>query len=90
MRRTHLYILGKVQGVGFRYETERKALSLGLKGWVKNLASGGVETAAEGEDDAIDKFIEYCHQGPYGAVVREVKIEEEKYEGEFKDFEIKF
>ncbi len=90
MRRIHLLISGMVQGVGFRYETERKANALGIKGWVKNLANGGVETVAEGEDIAIDEFIKYCNQGPYGAVVREVKAEEEKYTGEFKNFEIKF
>ena len=31
-------ISGRVQGVGFRQETKKKALSLGLKGYVKNLA----------------------------------------------------
>jgi len=90
MRRIRLTISGRVQGVYFRQETKNQADALGIKGWVRNLISSGVETTAEGEDNAIDEFIKYCRQGPYGAVVKDVKIEEEKYQNEFKDFEIKF
>jgi acylphosphatase len=89
MKRIHLRILGQVQGVGFRYGTEHAAKALGIKGWVRNLPGSEVETVAEGEDDAINEFIKYCNQGPHGAVVHNIKIEEEKYQNEFKDFEIK-
>jgi len=88
MKRVHLFISGHVQGVGFRYATQDKALELGLYGWVRNIYDGRVEAVAEGEDNLIKEFIEYCHIGPMGATVKEVKIEEEIPNSEFKNFEI--
>jgi len=90
MRRIHLTISGKVQGVYFRLETKNQADTLGVKGWVENLANGSMEITAEDKDAAINKFLEYCHRGPDGAIVKDVAIKEEKYQNEFKNLEIKF
>ena len=57
-------IHGRVQGVGFRYSTYKKALSIGLKGYVKNLQDGSVFVEAEGDEDAMNEFIAWCRQGP--------------------------
>jgi acylphosphatase len=90
MRRIHLYISGIVQGVCFRAKTREEAQRLGVKGLVRNLSDGSVEAIAEGEDKDIGEFVKYCHKGPPGALVREVKIEEEVPENEFKNFDIKY
>jgi len=90
MRRVHLYISGRVQGVCFRAETRYTAEEMGVKGWVRNLPDGRVEVVAEGEDHAIDKFIKYCHKGPPGAYVKNVEIIEEAPRGEFEEFYIKY
>ncbi|PIU51613.1 acylphosphatase [Candidatus Desantisbacteria bacterium CG07_land_8_20_14_0_80_39_15] len=90
MRRAHLYISGRVQGVCFRAETCDEADRLGVKGWVRNLPGGSVEAVAEGEDSAIEEFVKYCHKGPSGAYVRKVEISEENFKNEFKDFYIRF
>lgn len=50
---------GRVQGVGFRYIAQRKAISLNLTGYVKNLESGDVEVQIEGDQEAINAFIAY-------------------------------
>jgi len=50
MKRAHLFISGKVQGVFFRAFTKEVADSLGLKGWVRNLTDGRVEAVFEGEE----------------------------------------
>lgn len=90
MRRVHLYISGRVQGVYFRSETCDEAQRLGVKGWVRNLPDGRVETVAEGEDEAIEEFVKYCHKGPPGAVVRKVEISEENFKNEFEEFNIRY
>lgn len=88
--RIHAYISGRVQGVGFRAATRRKAQSLRIKGWVKNLPDGRVETIAEGSSKAIENFIDFLHRGSSAARVENVKVEREKYKGDFKKFQIKY
>jgi acylphosphatase len=85
-RRAHLFISGKVQGVYFRANTKREALKLGLKGFVRNLPDGRVEALFEGEEEALQKMIAWCHRGPSGARVERVEVEWDEYRGEFEDF----
>lgn len=67
---------GVVQGVGFRYWTERNARSLGLDGWVRNRRDGAVEAVFSGSADAVDEMVRRCHQGPRGAKVTQIRIED--------------
>ena len=69
-------ITGLVQGVGFRFFTEREALREGLHGWVRNAADGAVEAEVEGEADAVGRFEAAIHRGPRGARVDGVEITE--------------
>ncbi len=91
MRQLFLKIHGDVHGVGFRYRTQEKAQELGLVGWVKNAYDDTVEITAEGEDEALKKFVEWCKNGPRWARVTKV---EEKWEeitkNNFNDFKIIF
>lgn len=81
MVRAHVYISGKVQGVGYRLSTQEEAVKLALKGWVRNVPDGSVEAVFEGEQTAIDQMIQWCHQGPPSAVVKDVTVERETPEG---------
>ena len=69
----HVVIRGRVQGVGFRYWTEREALARGLQGFVRNRRDGAVEAAFSGPVKAVDEMIEACWQGPCGASVTAVE-----------------
>jgi len=69
----HITVIGYVQGVGFRYACRQHARLLGLSGWVRNAGDGAVEIHAEGADDAIESLISWCHDGPPGAQIREVR-----------------
>lgn len=69
-------IYGQVQGVGFRFHTRRKALSLQLEGWVRNLSDGSVEARGEGTTEGVAAFLEWLHQGPPGARVDRVQVVE--------------
>lgn len=88
MKRMHVYITGRVQGVFFRAETERTARALALTGWVRNMEDGRVEALFEGEDAHVDKMLIWCHQGPPHARVDHVIIEEEPYAGDLRGFKI--
>jgi acylphosphatase len=90
MKRVHVYISGRVQGVFFRAETQRTAKGFSLTGWVRNIADGRVEAVFEGEDTNMEKMIAWCHIGPPAARVEEVLTEEEPYIDEFRDFSIKY
>ena len=89
MIRAHLYISGRVQGVGFRANTRRKANQLDVKGWVRNLRDGRVEVLAEGKEEDIKKLIDWCYHGPTMANVKDLEVEKTEATGEFRGFTAK-
>lgn len=88
--RAHLFINGRVQGVFYRAFTRDIALHLGLKGWVRNLPDGRVEIVFEGIRNDVEQAIKRCLAGPHGAVVSGIDTEWEPYQGNFKDFDIRY
>jgi acylphosphatase len=78
-RTVRVRLEGHVQGVGFRYWTERAASDLGLDGWVRNRRDGGVEAVFSGGADAVARMIERCHQGPPSGRVDFVKVMDEAH-----------
>lgn len=65
-------VRGRVQGVGFRWWTRRKAFDLGLWGTVRNRPDGTVEVHAAGELDRLEAFAAELEVGPLGARVEGV------------------
>lgn len=88
MKRVHVYISGRVQGVLFRAYTKETAQSLSLTGWVRNLSDGRVEAVFEGKDENVAAMLEWCGKGPPYAIVRDVDTREEPPTGEFRDFRV--
>jgi acylphosphatase len=80
--RVHVWISGRVQGVGFRYSTCELADQLGLGGWVRNLGDGNVEAVFEGPAAEVARAVAWCRQGPRGAWVSDVRSEPEDPIGE--------
>ena len=68
-------VSGRVQGVGFRWFAETVAAREGLHGWVRNLPDGRVEAAAEGDQEAVERFERALRQGPPAARVDDVDVE---------------
>jgi acylphosphatase len=84
-------VYGRVQGVYFRYFVRSVAKKLGLKGYVRNLASGdAVEIKAEGEKPRLDRLLEELKTGPPGASVKRVETDWSEYTGEFDNFTIRY
>jgi acylphosphatase len=69
IERLHVLVAGRVQGVGFRWAAQARALELHLHGWVRNLPDGRVEAEFEGDRDALDVMEAWCRQGPRAARV---------------------
>jgi acylphosphatase len=90
LKRAHIYISGRVQGVFYRSNTRRKALELGLKGWVRNLRDGRVEIVAEGDEERLERLIEWCRRGPPMARVTGLEVRWENPTGEYEDFEVRY
>jgi len=71
-------VSGQVQGVFFRAWTKGRAEELGVMGWIRNRLDGEVEGLLVGPEAAVDQLLELIWEGPSGAVVREVRIEDAK------------
>jgi acylphosphatase len=87
--RAHVRVLGRVQGVGFRYSTLDEARRRRLGGWVRNLDSGDVEAVFEGPRSLVEGMLRWCADGPSGAFVRDVKVVWDEPPEGLIEFEIK-
>jgi acylphosphatase len=81
MRAARLRITGRVQGVGYRAWAMQTAARVGVRGWVRNRRHGGVEALLIGADDAVERMIEACREGPFGARVADVAVSEADDDG---------
>jgi len=88
---TIAWVHGTVQGVGFRYSTQREALQLGLTGYARNLDDGSVEVVACGEADNIEQLIAWLKAGgPRSARVEKVLAEPHQPDREYDKFSIRY
>ena len=83
-----LRISGKVQGVWFRASAKDAAIAIGIKGKVWNEPNGDVGALAQGTQEQIDAFIDWCKQGPPLARVADVKVENITSSETYESFEI--
>ena len=86
--RRRVVVHGRVQGVFFRGSTQDEARRAGIDGWVRNRPDGAVEAVFEGEADAVEQLVAYCHHGPSWAEVTRVDVIEEAPEGE-REFRVR-
>ncbi len=86
--RAHVFISGRVQGVSFRWFTQRKAQELKLTGWARNLWDGRVEAVFEGKAGAVRQAVTWCHTGEPPARVNNIDVTYAPYTGEFSSFRI--
>ena len=88
MKRVRIVVSGRVQGVFYRAATKKIADKLKVKGFIRNV-DNNVEAVFEGGDKDVDKLVEFCRNGPIGAIVEDIRILKEKYKNDFNSFEIK-
>jgi acylphosphatase len=88
IKRVHVIVAGRVQGVYFRAFTRDEAVRLGLSGWVRNRPNGSVEAIIEGKETAVEKMLQWLHQGSPNSNVEKVEAIEEPPVGGAHTFEI--
>ncbi len=88
--RLHLFFEGTVQGVGFRFYTERAARRLDIAGFVRNLPNGAVEVVAEGKRKILDEFLSAIQTGNLSGYITGTEKIWEPPTGEFNDFGVRF
>lgn len=89
-KRLHVFVDGRVQGVGFRYFTVNTAQQLELTGWVKNLPDGRVEAVAEGGSEKLNAFATRLERGPGFSQVLSCNVSWTNATGEFNAFTVSF
>lgn len=88
--RVRALVRGLVQGVNFRWYTQRRAVDVGLCGFVRNLPDGLVEVVAEGERGSLDTLLDWLRVGPSAAIVESVEAQWTSPTGEFTRFEVRY
>lgn len=87
--RAHIWVTGRVQGVGFRAYVEYNARQIGITGWVRNVGYETVEALVEGSHEQVETLILLMKTGPRASRVDECRVEYETSAGEFRDFQVK-
>lgn len=88
--RARVLVYGKVQDVGFRANTVKKANQLGVSGWIRNRTDGRVETLIVGKSDKIEEILDWFEKGPSASTVEKVEVVTKEninynpFEGDFK------
>lgn len=90
MIQLHIIVSGEVQGVGYRYYTQMKAIQFGITGWVKNLQEGGVEILASGGKDNLERFIDEVRRGNPFSTVDHIEVNETEKTETYRSFAIKY
>jgi acylphosphatase len=88
--RLYAIVHGRVQGVSFRYYTQRRASELGLVGYVRNQWDGTVEVVAEGQRPDVEKLLAFLRVGPRAAFVTQVDARWPMPTGQFDRFEVRY
>ena len=88
MKRVKAIVDGIVQGVGYRYNVKHIAIKDKIKGYVKNLDDGRVEIVAEGDDQALERFLNDIRINKEPIFVESIDVSYEEPTGEFKTFKI--
>lgn len=89
IRRVAFRVSGRVQGVGYRASAAQAARGERLVGWVRNRADGDVEGEAEGDGQAIARFLAWCQTGPRAAHVTDLDVEDLPPGADDRSFEIR-
>lgn len=86
----NIKIYGRVQGVFFRESAKNKAEELEINGFAKNEPDGILYIEAEGKEEKLKEFLDWCGYGPELADVEKVDFDEEEKLKSFKKFEVRF
>lgn len=88
LKRVHLTVRGRVQGVFLEAAAQREARRLGLTGMIVTRHDGSLELTLEGEEEPLREFIAWSQKGPSAARVEEVDVRWASFSGQFSDVRV--
>ena len=89
MARKRIFASGRVQGVSYRAYAADEAMRLGLRGWVRNRSGGQVEALVEGDEETIQRFVDWCKKGSPASRVASVDVKEDLGTDPLGPFEVR-
>ncbi|ADD69740.1 acylphosphatase [Denitrovibrio acetiphilus DSM 12809] len=90
MNRLHAVVYGRVQGVGYRAVVQKRAATLGVCGYVRNMPDGTVEIVAEGTEQVLIDLIDIANEGSGWCSVEKIDVAYSAAEGNLEDFSIAY
>ncbi len=90
IKRLRVTLTGRVLGVSFRSQTQRKATRLGLTGYVCSAAGRSVQVVAEGPEEELEILLAWLREGPGKAVVEDSEVLWEPADGTLGRFTIRY
>lgn len=87
VKHLNIKVYGRVQGVFFRYSAKDAAEKLSVKGFARNEDISSVYIEAEGEEENLDQFLNWCKNGPPHAKVEKIDVSESELKN-FSEFEV--
>jgi acylphosphatase len=88
MKCIQITISGDIQGIGFRFNATHIAYSLNIKGFVTYTSVHDIYMEAEGEENSLESFIEWCTTGPFSSQVSGIIMKETELKN-YQSFEIR-
>jgi len=89
-KRYSMIVMGRVQGVGYRFFAKETADRYGISGWVRNCFSGDVEIEAQGHQELLQQFFKELKKGPPMGYVNDIQKKEIEVEKGEKQFSVRF
>lgn len=83
-------VIGRVQGVGFRYFALNKAKDLGITGWTRNTIDGNVKIVAQSDEPTLKTYVDYLRLGPTLSRVDKITIYRSEITTVFDNFSVKY
>lgn len=87
LARIHVYLSGRVQGVGMRATVADLAIARDINGWVRNLSDGRVEMMAEAPKEKLEQMLTALER-QMGSYIEEIQKVYEPADGSLKAFRI--
>lgn len=90
MTQYEITVIGRVQGVGFRYFALHRAQELGITGWAKNTVDGNVQIIAQGDEPTLKTYVDFLRLGPTLSRVDKISIHRSDITSVFDNFSVKY
>lgn len=84
-----ILIEGRLQGINFRFHTQKKAQELGLVGFIRTLADGRIEIDVQGNQENVEKLLAWCQKEPQNEHIKTIFYRYDQVVERYSDFNVR-